>query len=139
MVRGFVACAVAVQVGADHDAISGELGRDVSPHQVRLREAVQQHDRIARSADGRVERRDADWSLARSGAPGAATSIALVAPQGDDARVSLATADAEGFHSDPQERGVDAGAAVIRVGNAVPPMFAFRDLDGNGIRVSEQG
>jgi hypothetical protein len=54
-VRGLVARAVAAQVGADDGVVSRELRCDVPPHQVRLREAVQQHDRIARSADGRVE------------------------------------------------------------------------------------
>jgi hypothetical protein len=55
-VRGLVARAVATEIGTDDGVVGRELGRDVPPHQVRLREAVEQHDRIARSADGRVER-----------------------------------------------------------------------------------
>ncbi len=43
-----VAGAVAAQVGADHRVVAGQVGRDVPPDQVGLREAVQQHDRAAR-------------------------------------------------------------------------------------------
>ena len=70
--------------------------------------------------------------------PGAATAIALVGPQHDGARFGLATDDADALHAQLQARGVDVGAEVLRVGNGVPPMFAFRDPEGNAIRVSEQ-
>jgi hypothetical protein len=55
-VRGLVARAVAAQVGTDHGVVIRQVRCDVPPHQVRLREAVQKHDRIARSANGRVQR-----------------------------------------------------------------------------------
>ena len=55
-VRGLVARAVAAQVGADHGVVLRQLRCDVPPHQVRLRKAVQKHDRIARPAKGRVQR-----------------------------------------------------------------------------------
>ncbi len=70
--------------------------------------------------------------------PGAATAIALVGPQHDGARCSLATDDADALHAQLQARGVDVDAEVLRVGHGVPPMFAFRDPEGNAIRVSEQ-
>jgi catechol 2,3-dioxygenase-like lactoylglutathione lyase family enzyme len=70
--------------------------------------------------------------------PGATTSIALVSPQRDGARFSLATPDADALHADLQARGVDVDATVIRLGDSMPPMFAFRDPDGNTIRVSQQ-
>jgi catechol 2,3-dioxygenase-like lactoylglutathione lyase family enzyme len=71
--------------------------------------------------------------------PGAATSIALVhIPEGDDTRVSLTTTDAEADHAALTRRGVDAGADLIRMGEGVPPMFAFTDPDGNTVRVVER-
>jgi catechol 2,3-dioxygenase-like lactoylglutathione lyase family enzyme len=68
--------------------------------------------------------------------PGATTSIALVAPQWDDARLSLATADADQLHRDLRARGVDVDEQVVRF-DGIPAMFAFRDPEGNAIRVSE--
>ena len=71
--------------------------------------------------------------------PGAATSIALVPmPEGDDTRVSLTTTNAEADHAALTEAGVDAGEDLIRMGEYVPPMFAFTDQDGNTIRVVER-
>ena len=74
--------------------------------------------------------------------PGAATTIALVpAPEGEPAGivVSLATADADADHAALRERGVDADEALIRLGPGVPPMFTFRDPDGNRFRMVERG
>ena len=45
--------------------------------------------------------------------------------------VSLATTDAEADHAALLAAGVDADAEVIRMGEYVPPMFTFRDPDGN--------
>jgi catechol 2,3-dioxygenase-like lactoylglutathione lyase family enzyme len=73
--------------------------------------------------------------------PGAETSIALVlAREGDQAgiEVSFATEDAEADHSRLVASGVDADEAVIRMGDYVPPMFTFRDPDGNPFRVVER-
>ncbi len=69
-VGGLVAVAVAAQVRADHRVIGRQVGGDMPPHQVGLREAVQQHDRCARSADRDVERHsvgDGDPSLSEAG------------------------------------------------------------------------
>jgi catechol 2,3-dioxygenase-like lactoylglutathione lyase family enzyme len=68
--------------------------------------------------------------------PGAATTIALVLAGGSE--VSLATRDAEADHAELLARGVDADAALIRMGDYVPPMFTFRDPDGNRFRMVER-
>jgi catechol 2,3-dioxygenase-like lactoylglutathione lyase family enzyme len=73
--------------------------------------------------------------------PAAATTIALVrAPAGGPTgiEVSLATQDAEADHATLRGRGVDADAELIRMGESVPPMFTFRDPDGNRFRVVER-
>jgi catechol 2,3-dioxygenase-like lactoylglutathione lyase family enzyme len=74
--------------------------------------------------------------------PGAATTIALVpAPEDDPGGVvvSLATQDATADHAALRARGVDADAELIRMGDMVPPMFTFRDPDGNRFRMVERG
>jgi catechol 2,3-dioxygenase-like lactoylglutathione lyase family enzyme len=68
--------------------------------------------------------------------PGAATSLALV--PGDAMEVSLATADAEADHAALLAAAVDADPELIRMGEGVPPMFTFRDPDGNRFRVVER-
>jgi catechol 2,3-dioxygenase-like lactoylglutathione lyase family enzyme len=73
--------------------------------------------------------------------PGAATTIALVlsAESGSGGmEVSFATRDAEADHALLRERGVDADPELIRMGDGVPPMFTFRDPDGNRFRVVER-
>ena len=67
--------------------------------------------------------------------PGAATTIALV--PGDAMEVSLATSDAEATHAALLAAGVDADPEILRWEN-VPPMFTFRDPDGNPFRVVER-
>jgi catechol 2,3-dioxygenase-like lactoylglutathione lyase family enzyme len=67
--------------------------------------------------------------------PGGRTSIALVAADGLE--VSLATRDADADHALLRAAGADADAAVIRMGEGVPPMFTFRDPDGNRLRMVE--
>jgi catechol 2,3-dioxygenase-like lactoylglutathione lyase family enzyme len=73
--------------------------------------------------------------------PGAATTIALV-PRGEgDAtgiEVSFTTQDAETDHAELRARGVEADEALIRMGDLVPPMFTFRDPDGNRFRVVQR-
>jgi catechol 2,3-dioxygenase-like lactoylglutathione lyase family enzyme len=71
--------------------------------------------------------------------PGAATTIALV-PQGSAAgiEVSFATEDAESDHAAMMAKGVEADAELIRMGEGVPPMFTFRDPDGNRFRMVER-
>ncbi|MDQ3210063.1 MAG: VOC family protein [Actinomycetota bacterium] len=70
---------------------------------------------------------------------GAQTTIALV-PQGASAgiEISFATDDAEVDHAAMLARSVEADAELIRMGEGVPPMFTFRDPDGNPFRVVER-
>jgi catechol 2,3-dioxygenase-like lactoylglutathione lyase family enzyme len=73
--------------------------------------------------------------------PGAATTIALIHSAEGDATgivVSLATEDADRDHETLLSRGVDADAEVIRMGEYVPPMFTFRDPDGNRFRMVQR-
>jgi len=71
---------------------------------------------------------------------GAPTTIALVptstgAPAGRPTGIRLATSDAEADHADLTARGVDADDLLRWPG--APPMFEFRDPDGNGLVVVE--
>ena len=77
------------------------------------------------------------------GPPGAPTAIALIPPRegdspGVDTRISLTTPDADAVHADLRARGVDVDAEVMRMGDPVPPMFFFRDQDGNTLLLVEQ-
>jgi catechol 2,3-dioxygenase-like lactoylglutathione lyase family enzyme len=95
---------------------------------------------------GFEKRRDAPFGGGRwlEVAPrGATTSIALVsapqgAPIGVDTGIRLGTADAEADHAALLAGGVDADAEIMRMGDFVPPMFTFRDPDGNRLVVVEQ-
>ncbi|HXV05455.1 MAG TPA: VOC family protein [Solirubrobacterales bacterium] len=74
--------------------------------------------------------------------PGAATTIALVQPRegeaaGIETRIALDSADIEADHASLRERGVDVDAEVMRMGGPVPPMFFFRDQDGNRLLAVE--
>jgi catechol 2,3-dioxygenase-like lactoylglutathione lyase family enzyme len=76
--------------------------------------------------------------------PGAATTIAIVPPRegqsaGIETRVGFTTEDVDADHADLRARGVDADEAVMPMGDPVPPMFFFRDPDGNTFFVAQQG
>lgn len=76
--------------------------------------------------------------------PGATTTVALVQPMegqevGIESRVALETTDIEADHAALRERGVDVDAEVMRMGGPVPPMFFFRDQDGNRLLIVERG
>ena len=76
--------------------------------------------------------------------PGAATTIALVLPRegeptGIETRVGFTSTDIEADHSDLLARGVDADEQVMRMGDPIPPMFFFRDQDGNRFMTVERG
>jgi lactoylglutathione lyase len=69
---------------------------------------------------------------------GSATSIALVPasetnPAGVETGIRLATADAAAMHEHLRRRQVTVGELLSWDG--VPPMFAFRDPDGNGLEI----
>lgn len=76
--------------------------------------------------------------------PGAATTVALVQPMegqetGIESRVAFETTDIEADHAALRERGVAVDAEVMRMGGPVPPMFFFRDQDGNRLLIVERG
>jgi catechol 2,3-dioxygenase-like lactoylglutathione lyase family enzyme len=75
--------------------------------------------------------------------PRAATTIALVPPRegeptGVETRVGLSTEDADVDHENLRARGVDVDPEVMRMGDPVPPMFFFRDPDGNSFLIVER-
>lgn len=72
---------------------------------------------------------------------GASTSIALVAsheelPAGVETGIRLTTPHVDANHAALRELGVDVDDVLRWEG--VPPMFAFRDQDGNGLEIVEQ-
>jgi catechol 2,3-dioxygenase-like lactoylglutathione lyase family enzyme len=74
---------------------------------------------------------------------GATTTLALVVPAegnpvGIDTNVRLSTEDAEADHAALKAEGVDVDAEVLNWGGGVPPMFSFRDPDGNQLFIVEQ-
>jgi predicted enzyme related to lactoylglutathione lyase len=75
--------------------------------------------------------------------PSGTTGIALAPPREGDPTgiqtgISLSTDDADATHTQLQSAGVDVDAEVSRMGDPVPPMFWFRDPDGNSLMVVEQ-
>ena len=75
--------------------------------------------------------------------PGSSTSLALLPPgegqhAGVDTGIRLTTSDAEKDHAHLRDRGVDTDAQVMRMAGGVPPMFSFRDPDGNALYVVEE-
>jgi catechol 2,3-dioxygenase-like lactoylglutathione lyase family enzyme len=75
--------------------------------------------------------------------PGADTTIAIVVPpEGKPAGnaetgIGLNTDDIDAVHADLKARGVDVDDEVSRMGDPVPPLFWFRDPDGNTLMVVE--
>jgi lactoylglutathione lyase len=72
------------------------------------------------------------------GAPGSDTSLALVPAKenlraGVETGIRLIAEDAPALHADLKDRGIEVGELLRWPG--VPPMFAFRDPDGNGLEV----
>jgi catechol 2,3-dioxygenase-like lactoylglutathione lyase family enzyme len=71
---------------------------------------------------------------------GASTTVALVTPRpgeatGIETRIALSTSDIDADHADLLARGVDVDAEVMRMGDPVPPMFWFRDPEGNSLMI----
>ena len=73
--------------------------------------------------------------------PGAVTTVALVARQSGDGPVDtgirLTSDDADADHAHLRSSGVDTDPEVLRW-EGVPPMFSFRDPDGNTLYVVER-
>jgi len=75
---------------------------------------------------------------------GGQTSLALVLPQegeqvGISTRIAFASDDVDADHADLLARGVDVDEQVMRMGDPVPPMFFFRDQDGNRLLIVQRG
>jgi catechol 2,3-dioxygenase-like lactoylglutathione lyase family enzyme len=75
--------------------------------------------------------------------PSGTAGIALAPPrEGDPTAVqtgiSLSTDDVDAAHADLKGAGADVDAEVSRMGDPVPPMFWFRDPDGNSLMVVEE-
>ena len=75
--------------------------------------------------------------------PTGTTGIALApppegAPVGVQTGISLTTGDIDTIHAELQAAGVDVDAEILRMGGPVPPMFWFRDPDGNTLLIVEQ-
>jgi catechol 2,3-dioxygenase-like lactoylglutathione lyase family enzyme len=73
--------------------------------------------------------------------PGAVTSIAIVPPMdgetpGIQTRIGLSSPDVDADYARLKAAGVDVDE-VQRMGDPVPPMFFFRDPDGNNYFVAE--
>ncbi|WP_084961080.1 VOC family protein [Thermoactinospora rubra] len=70
---------------------------------------------------------------------GAATTVALL-PGGEpgvETGIRLTVDDAAKAHAELRAKGVDVGELLLWEG--VPPMFALRDPDGNGLEIVEGG
>ncbi len=76
--------------------------------------------------------------------PSGPTGIALAPPMeggptgGVQTGIILNTDDIDGAHGHLRSLGVDVDAEVARMGDPVPPMFWFRDPDGNSLLIVEQ-
>jgi catechol 2,3-dioxygenase-like lactoylglutathione lyase family enzyme len=78
------------------------------------------------------------------GPAGGATTIALTRPRegeptGIDTHVGFTTEDIDADHASLKARAVDADDEVMRMGDPVPPMFFFRDPDGNRFLIVQRG
>jgi catechol 2,3-dioxygenase-like lactoylglutathione lyase family enzyme len=75
--------------------------------------------------------------------PDAETTIAIVPPPegkpagNTETGIGLHTHDIEAVHAQLKERGADVDAEISRMGDPVPPLFWFRDPDGNSLMVVE--
>ena len=71
--------------------------------------------------------------------PGTETTIALAPPPpgqsagGSQTGIIIDTSDVDADHAALKAEGVDVDAEVSRYGEPVPPMFWFRDPDGNAL------
>ncbi|HEX3540792.1 MAG TPA: VOC family protein [Acidimicrobiales bacterium] len=74
---------------------------------------------------------------------GADTVIALAPPGptaitgGEETGISLQTDDVDAYYAQLKSLGADVDPEISRFGDAVPPMFWFRDPEGNRLLVAE--
>jgi predicted enzyme related to lactoylglutathione lyase len=73
--------------------------------------------------------------------PAGSTGIALAPPPpGSEAGsketgIILNTDDIDASHAELKAKGVDVDAEISRMGDPVPPMFWFRDTEGNSLLI----
>ena len=75
--------------------------------------------------------------------PKGTTGIALAPPRREDpvgiqTGISLTTNNIDEAHAELRASGVDVDPEVSRMGDPVPPMFWFRDPDGNTLLIAQQ-
>lgn len=76
--------------------------------------------------------------------PNGSTGLALAPPpegkatEATETGVILTTDDVDATHAELKSAGVDVDAEVARMGDPVPPMFWFRDPDGNSLMIVQQ-
>jgi predicted enzyme related to lactoylglutathione lyase len=76
--------------------------------------------------------------------PSGETGIALAPPPEDQSHTPMVTGitlpveDIDATHAAFTQLGVDVDAEVMRMGGPVPPIFWFRDPNGNTLMVVEQ-
>ena len=72
---------------------------------------------------------------------GGTTTIALVQARedGQPVEISFMSGKVDDDHAGLRAQGVDSDPEVLRFGGGVPPMFTFRDPDGNRFRIVEGG
>jgi catechol 2,3-dioxygenase-like lactoylglutathione lyase family enzyme len=73
---------------------------------------------------------------------GADTTIALAPPNPENPEsgnrmtgITLFVEDIDAYHAELREAGVDVDDEISRMGDPVPPMFWFRDHEGNTLLV----
>ena len=75
--------------------------------------------------------------------PKSDTGIALAPPppgqsaEGTQTGITLTTQDIDATHAYMKSIGIDVDEQVARMGDPVPPMFWFRDPDGNTLMIVE--
>ena len=74
---------------------------------------------------------------------GAVTTIALVptregVPTGVETGIRFLSEDAEADHANLRAHGVDVDPEIMKFGGGLPPMFYFRDPDGNRLLIVER-
>jgi catechol 2,3-dioxygenase-like lactoylglutathione lyase family enzyme len=75
--------------------------------------------------------------------PDSTTGIALAPPppgksaEGTETGITLTTDDVDATHAQFKSLGIDVDDEVSRMGDPVPPMFWFRDPNGNSLMVVE--
>jgi len=75
--------------------------------------------------------------------PNGTAGIALAPPREGDpvgiqSGITLTSEDIDATHAQLKSAGVDVDEEVARMGDPVPPMFWFRDPDGNTLLVVQQ-